>query len=140
MPIPAVLAAVSPLLSKVIDRAIPDKDKANEIKAEIQTQLLTLETTELKAAENIIVAEAKGGSWLQRNWRPITMMTFVFIVAWNFILAPLFRQPFLVIPEQMWNLLQLGIGGYIIGRSGEKGIKTWKNGDKPNGSTGITGL
>jgi hypothetical protein len=131
MPIPAVLAAVSPLLSKVIDRAIPDKDKANEIKAEIQTQLLTLETTELKAAENIIVAEAKGGSWLQRNWRPILMLTIVAIVANNYILFPYIQlfggqAVMLELPEKLYTLMTVGVGGYIVGRSGEKIAKELK--------------
>ena len=131
MPLPAVLAAVSPLLSKVIDRAIPDKNKANEIKAEIQTQLLTLETTELKAAENIIVAEAKGGSWLQRNWRPILMLTIVAIVANNSILFPYIQlfggqAVMLELPEKLYTLMTVGVGGYIVGRSGEKIAKELK--------------
>jgi len=27
----------------------------------------------------------------------------------------------------MWDLLNLGIGGYVLGRSVEKGGKVWKN-------------
>ena len=30
--------------------------------------------------------------------------------------------------EQIWDLLKIGMGGYIIGRSGEKMMSMWKNG------------
>jgi len=117
----------------------------SQLENDITIRLIEAESTVVQEKAKVLVAEAQGESWMQRNWRPITMMTFVFIVAWNFILAPLFRQPFLVIPDQMWNLLQLGIGGYIIGRSVEKGLKTYTNGKNGNGNghigaTGVTSL
>jgi hypothetical protein len=34
----------------------------------------------LKAKASIIMAEAQGQSWIQRNWRPITMLTFLVLV------------------------------------------------------------
>jgi len=109
-----------------------------EQKAQYNQQLLQLEAKANEAAaqvdtvrSNIIIAEAQGDSWLQRNWRPVTMLVFVVIIANNYILFPyvqLFGGPAvkLEIPPDMWSLLKLGIGGYIIGRSAEKGIKTWK--------------
>jgi hypothetical protein len=32
----------------------------------------------------------------------------------------------LSIPDPMWNLLTIGVGGYIAGRSGEKIAENWK--------------
>ena len=114
----------------------------SQLENDITIRLIEAEQTVVQEKAKVLVAEAQGESWLQRNWRPITMMTFVFIVAWNFILAPLFRQPFLVIPDQMWNLLQLGIGGYIIGRSVEKGLHTYGEAKVKvaNGNGGATGV
>ena len=88
-----------------------------------------------KAAARVVVAEAKGESWLQRNWRPVTMMAFVVIIINNYIVFPWFMMfdipaIHLDIPPDMWSLLQIGIGGYIVSRGAEKGIKTWK--DKSN--------
>ena len=79
----------------------------------------------------IIEAEAKGGSWLQRSWRPITMLVFVFIIANNYILFPyisLFggKATALAIPPDMWSLLKIGLGGYVVGRSLEKSVKAYK--------------
>ncbi|MCS7280543.1 MAG: hypothetical protein NZ583_02795 [Desulfobacterota bacterium] len=45
-----------------------------------------------------------------------------------FRFAPLFRLPSLEIPPDMWTLLEIGIGGYVVGRSAEKIVKTWKKG------------
>jgi len=109
-----------------------------EQKAALRGQVLQLEGMVEQASAkvdevrgNIIIAEAQGGSWLQRNWRPVTMLVFVAIIANNYILFPyvqLFGGPAvkLEIPPDMWGLLKLGIGGYIIGRSAEKGIDRWK--------------
>jgi len=79
----------------------------------------------------VVVAEAKSEHWITSAWRPITMLVFVVIIANNFILAPyidLFFQSGLTleIPNQMWSLLQIGLGGYIGGRSAEKLAKTIK--------------
>jgi hypothetical protein len=68
----------------------------------------------------VITAEVKSESWIARNWRPILMLTFTYIIAHNYVLAPLFSFKSLPIPDQMWELLKLGISGYIVGRSVEK--------------------
>ena len=119
----------------VIDKAVEDKDLANKLKQEIQVLFTTKEydtiQKELDAQTQIIVAEAQGASWLQRNWRPVLMLTFTFIIAWNYILAPIIGMfakgmVTLQIPPDMWDLLKLGIGGYIVGRSAEKIVKDYK--------------
>jgi hypothetical protein len=133
--LPIIGSVVEKILG-VVDKAVEDKDASNRLKAEIQTQLMTLDFSaleeEIKAQANIIVAEAKGDSWLQRSWRPITMLTFVFIIANNYILFPymtLFGTPttMLEVPPDMWALLKIGLGGYVVGRSGEKIVAALKN-------------
>jgi hypothetical protein len=42
-----------------------------------------------------------------------TRIDFVALQAWS------------KIPFEMWSLLQLGVGGYLVGRTGEKMIDTW---------------
>jgi len=122
-------AIVGPLLGGLfglIDKAVEDKDQAARIKADLQTQVLGGQLKELEAAASIIVAEAGGESWLQRNWRPLLMCLFGLIVANNFLVVPLFGTPSAEIPPDMWDLLKLGVGGYVLGRSAEKGIRQWK--------------
>ena len=116
---------------RIIDKIIPDP----EAKAEATRKLLEIqqagELAEVEAAMNVVVAEAKSEHALTSQWRPITMLVFTAIVANNYILAPYLQAMFgwsvsLEMPEQLWNLLSIGIGGYIFGRSGEKAVKHWK--------------
>jgi hypothetical protein len=73
----------------------------------------------------VIQAEAKSDSWMASNWRPVLMLTFTAIVAMNWLILPVVSWfgPHLVplvLPPDMWALLKIGVGGYIVGRSGEK--------------------
>lgn len=93
--------------------------------------LTTFENTLNKAKSEIITAEAKSEHWLVSAWRPITMLTFTFIVANNYILVP-YANMFLekdiiplVLTNDMWELLKIGLGGYILGRSVEKATKSY---------------
>ena len=119
-----LVTTVVKTIGDIIDQKVEDKDLANKLKNELTSEILTKEYNrieqELNAQKEIIIAEATGHSWLQRNWRPITMLVFVYIVAHNYIIAPLFSLQELPIPPDMWQLLKLGIGGYVIGRSAEK--------------------
>lgn len=119
-----VKAVVAPVLG-IIDKAVPNKDMAAQLKVQIQNELINLDTKALERSADVIIAEAQGGSWLQRSWRPITMLTFtVLIVAhWLGWTAP--NLP----PEQVMMLLdivKIGLGGYVVGRSLEKAAKNWK--------------
>tara|TARA_R110000744_G_scaffold55616_1_gene117470 strand:- start:1195 stop:1590 length:396 start_codon:yes stop_codon:yes gene_type:complete len=95
--------------------------KEEKIKAEsIIKGIIIQKQLELQQMQtNIIIAEAKG-NWLQRSWRPILMLSFGFIVIYVKFLAPLFGWAIPELEDEFWNLLQIGIGGYVIGRSAEK--------------------
>lgn len=97
------------------------KNKERELSLEFEKEL----TKRVEQRASIIKAEAIAESYIQRNWRPITMLVFTFIIANNFILAPYIEALFGVslnvqeLPEKMWNLLTIGMGGYI----GALGVK-----------------
>jgi hypothetical protein len=48
------------------------------------------------------------------------MLSFGFIVIYNKFAAPLFGWPIPILEGEFWTLLQIGIGGYVVGRSAEK--------------------
>lgn len=95
-----------------------------KLEMSLQEKILAAETEWAKAQAEVIKSEAGGESWLQRNWRPILMLTFTFIIAWNFVFAPVFSLEAVPVPADMWELLKIGIGGYILGRSAEKVLPT----------------
>ena len=106
-------------------------NKLQGIQNDLTSKILGYQSEIAQYQSEVIIAEAKGESWLQRNWRPSLMAIFGIIVANNYIIAPYLMAMFdwqvvLEIPEQLWGLLKLGVGGYIGGRSIEKGIKLWK--------------
>jgi hypothetical protein len=106
-------------IGKVIDNLFTSEEERikakNEVFKVLQEQQLELQ----KLQTEIIVAEANG-NWLQRSWRPILMLAFGFIVIYVKFIAPLFQLPIPPLENEFWNLLQLGIGGYVVGRSAEK--------------------
>ncbi len=98
-----------------------------KIEAELSFKLLDYQKELIQAQSKIITAEAQGESWLQRNWRPVVMLTLVgLVVSYFFGLAPeyLINNPDIV--EELFSIVKIGLGGYVIGRSAEKGIREWK--------------
>lgn len=91
------------------------KNKLTVIQNEMHSKVIDYETKLLDSQSSIIIAEASGQSWMQRNWRPITMLTFLGLVvcdSFGWLANPL--------AAEAWTLLQIGLGGYVTGRSIEK--------------------
>lgn len=118
---------ISPITTLIDDLNTSDEEKLTlrnklqEMNLRYQAKLIEYDSQLLKAQSNIITAEAKGDSWLQRNWRPITMITFLILIcldSFGILANPL--------PPDAWTVLKIGLGGYIVGRSGEKIVKTYK--------------
>ena len=77
----------------------------------------------LNAAQaSIITAETKSQSWLTANWRPLTMVTFVFLIVarWLGFTAENLTPE---LELELFSIIKIGIGGYIGGRSLEKVVK-----------------
>ena len=97
------------------------KQKIFQLQSELFTQALDYEKNLIKAKADIVKAEAQGQSWIQSNWRPITMMFFLVLIGlYWFGLAPqyLIDNPDLV--DSLFDLIKIGLGGYVVGRSAEK--------------------
>ena len=126
-----MLGAVAPLakvLFSTIEKAVPDKDLQEKLKAQLQTQLLQSHTQELTAAAKIIEAEAKAG-WFASSWRPLLMYVLIFILVWNYVIGPvikIFMGAVITfeLPGDVWSLLQIGLGSYVLGRSAESVART----------------
>tara|TARA_R110001632_G_C11346616_1_gene417996 strand:+ start:1009 stop:1401 length:393 start_codon:yes stop_codon:yes gene_type:complete len=109
-------------IGKVLDNLFTTDEERLKAKNEVFRVLREKELELQKMQTEIIIAEAQG-NWLQRSWRPILMLAFGFIVIYVKFIAPLFDLKIPELENEFWNLLQLGIGGYVIGRTGEKMMK-----------------
>ena len=114
-------AAIAPVAGLIDDLHTSDEERESlrlefyKLQFGIFEQTMDYENRLLESQSNIIVAEAQGGSWLQRSWRPITMLVFLGLVvadSFGWLASPL--------ADEAWTLLQIGLGGYVAGRSLEK--------------------
>ena len=117
------ISAIANLINVGVSKIFPDADAKQ--KAQLETFL-----TSLDSQVKVLMTEMSGNT-LQRSWRPILMLSITAILVNNYILFPyfsLFNIPAaqLDFPVELWTLLNIGVGGYVIGRSAEKGIKMWK--------------
>lgn len=112
---------IKPVTNLIDDLHTSDEEKLQARNAltalenQMSAKLLEYESQLLASQSKIITAEAQGQSWLQRNWRPITMLTFLVLVVCDSFGLLAFR-----LADQAWTLLQIGLGGYVVGRSAEK--------------------
>ena len=126
-----LISALAPIVGDIVKEAIPDPDKKAE--AENKVRLALLENTKQieASASQIILAEAKSESWIASSWRPILMFNITLIVSVNYLIFPLIEvatgsKLMILLPDELWTLLTVGVGGYVVGRSGEKVAKTLK--------------
>jgi|TARA_R110000824_G_scaffold166374_1_gene343145 hypothetical protein len=113
-----LIGPIAGALFKSIDKVIDNKGDAEKLKANIQQRIMAGELAELEGAAKIIQAEAQGG-FLQRNWRPIMMLVFagLMVAHWFGLTAPNIPES---VQNSLLNIIMIGIGGYTVGRSGEK--------------------
>ena len=88
-----------------------------ELQTGLMSQTLAYEQKLAESQASIIVAEATANSWLTRTWRPITMLTFVGLVVWSQFTG-------MEIPDDLWFVIKIGLGGYVGGRSLEKSVES----------------
>jgi hypothetical protein len=103
---------------------------SQEFRKSITTSMISYSETVLEQQASVVRAEAQSEG-ITSKWRPITMLVFVAIIANNYIIYPylsLFWEaaPTLEVPKDLWDLLKIGLGGYVVGRSVEKSAKNYK--------------
>mgnify|MGYP000645021635 CR=1 FL=1 len=125
-----ISGAIGPVTDLIDNMHTSEEEKA-KAKQAIQQMQNSLTSQIIKAKGGIIKAEAESEHFLTATWRPITALVFVAIIANNYIIAPYMgafagKEVVLDIPPQMWELLKIMIGGYVVSRGAEKGLRTWK--------------
>ena len=139
--IKGVMDSLDNLLTSKDERMQKDNELAeirNElagIQKEIYETAANVETELIKAKSSAIAGEVSGNK-LQRSWRPLLMLCFGGIIIYQYFLVhfinviftafsiqfngQLLYIPEFDLPDRFWSLLEIGVGGYIAGRSLEK--------------------
>ena len=102
-------------VGEIVDRlTLPGREK-KQLETDILRLLIAVEEKTISEQAASIREEARG-NWLQRSWRPIVMLVFTpIILAGTFL-----NLPILADTSRFWDLLEIGLGGYIIGRGSEQ--------------------
>ena len=108
-------------IGKIIDNLVTTTDEKNAAKLKA-AEIVQRSVSELLTIQADVVKMEMGGNWLQRSWRPISMLVFLALLCcyWFGWCASLTKD----VTDNLFELLKLGMGGYIIGRSVEKVAET----------------
>lgn len=121
--IQALIPALAPIVGQIVGSLFPDPTEKAKAEAEAMRQLLAHQGEIEAAAAKIIQTEAASTHWLAANWRPLLMLTFggLIVARWFGWAAPNLSEAEYL---KLWSIVELGIGGYVIGRSAEKVLPT----------------
>lgn len=127
--IPAAITSATTLINGILDRLFPNPTVEQQAAADQLKSVMSATLSLFEMQAKVITAEAQSEGWLARSWRPITMLTFLALVVATFLgwRAPGVTDQMI---DHMFSLIELGLTGYIIGRSAEKVIPSvadvWK--------------
>lgn len=104
---------------KIIDRLWPDPTQRDQARLALMEMAQKGELAEITGRAEIIKTEAASEHWLAANWRPILMLTFggLIVARWFGWAAPNLTEAEYL---KLWSIVEIGIGGYVVGRSVEK--------------------
>lgn len=116
---PALIPVLAPIVSKVVGNLFPDPGEKAKAEAETLKQRIDQQSVIESAAAQVIQTEAASQHWLAANWRPLLMITFggLIVARWMGWAAPNLSEAEYL---KLWDIVELGIGGYVVGRSAEK--------------------
>lgn len=105
-------------VGNIVDNVVTSNDEKSEAKKQLAEVVLSNLTELSKIQGEVIMTEMKG-SKLQKNWRPLMMITFGAILVckwfgWTDAEIPVELE------LELMSIVKLGLGGYVVGRSAEK--------------------
>ena len=132
-----IISSLSGPLGTVAERYFDNKDEQQAFKNAVELEILKNQSKFQDLSSEIVLAEAKSEHKLTAIWRPATMLLFALVIVINILIIPYILVPILwllgvplpeimPIPDQVWTLITVGLGGYVGGRSGEKMVRAYK--------------
>lgn len=118
------VSAVANVVNTIVSR-FPDPAAQAAAKEQMAQMYMNGELQQMTAQAGVITAEANSANKLASSWRPCLMYLFMLLIFNNYFFAPYMSALFgwhvvLDLPNDMWGLIKLAMGGYVMGRSLEK--------------------
>jgi hypothetical protein len=118
----ALFGGIISAIGSVFGTFFKAKEKQGEIVGKAMEAIGDLAESNATREANaalVVVAEAQSESFIARNWRPVTMCIFVGLIVCRFFgIVPQNMSPMEY--ERLWDLVEVGLGGYVVSRSVEK--------------------
>ena len=124
-----MLQTILPVIGNVIDKLIPDNNKRQEAKEEMEKALIQNANAINLAQIEVNKADAQSANWFQSSWRPLCGWTCGFALAWHFVISPMlifftawfgFDVPKLPVFD-MESLMTV-----LFGLLGMSGLRSWE--------------
>lgn len=114
-----ILGSIGGQVAKSLFPDPADETKRMEVEKSFAVETMKQAQAIEQAAADIVKAEAQSENWLASSWRPVTMLIFVGLIVarWFGWAAPNLAEEEYI---KLWSIVELGLGGYVIGRSAEK--------------------
>ncbi len=124
--------AIAGVVKSIESRKMTEAEVRGEIEKAVAATLRSTAATELEARRDVLIAELRGESWLQRNWRPMVAVAFAAVLLFYALILPIavdwFGAPPVRVGDTLlgWimRIVMVALGGYIGGRTVEKVAKT----------------
>ena len=117
-------------IGSILDNVVTNDEEKSDAKKQLSEVVLTALNKVAEVQGEVIKTEMKG-NWLQKSWRPLMMLTFGVILVCKWFGLTNESIP-LELEIQLLDIVKLGLGGYVVGRSVEKVATTvTKNIDMP---------
>ncbi|WCS27750.1 holin family protein [Methylobacterium sp. NMS14P] len=120
--LPALLDTLGPVLQKVL----PDAGRRLQVRPELQKALIEQQADLGHTMAEVMKAEPGSESPLARNARPITVLWALAMITRVGVVSPMVGLQVEVVsalkgaPAELWSLLTVGIGVYMLARSVDK--------------------
>lgn len=117
-------------VGNVVDNVFTNDEEKSEAKKQL-TEVVLKSLNDVAAVQGEVIKTEMKGNWLQKSWRPLMMLAFGVILICKWFGLTNDSIP-LELELQLLDIVKLGLGGYVIGRSVEEVAKTvTKNVDMP---------
>lgn len=105
-------------IGNVIDQISTSDAEKLKAKKEL-TDVVLDKLTKLSSLQSDVLKKEMEGNWLQKSWRPLVMLVFTIIIIakWFGLTDANISDP---LELKLLDIVQLGLGGYVVGRSAEK--------------------
>lgn len=115
----SLMLSLLPTIISLISKVIPDTQAQKTAAAELMKMMVEGDLRGMEAQANVIMSEMNSQNWLASCWRPIMMLTFLVLIvsAWFGFIPPNMPKEMI---DHVFTLLEIGMGGYVVGRSVEK--------------------